>query len=119
MESQRKEIEREKELVDAKSRALLLQLETKQQTMIREEQAKREEEKRKMIEFVVKNFKQLFDAKYCLNDECFRVVVQKVGAEYERLRNGDTAIRRLMSLSSGESIEDAVTKLMIVMYRNV
>jgi chromosome segregation ATPase len=112
-ESRREEITRDRQLTEAKSRAIGFQLEAKVETMVAEISAKYAEEKRTLFGCLAK----YFDGGSNMEDEGLKMALQKLVAELERLRQTDAAIRRLLSLGPGERPEDAVAKLMLLIPR--
>jgi hypothetical protein len=113
LDSKNEEILREKQLLEAKSRAFALQIETKYQTMSEDLKAKCRAEKQKLMGLIVKNFKDFFDERQPITDEGFGAVVQKAAFEYQRLKSDDAAVRRLLLIGPVECVEDAVAKLLL------
>jgi chromosome segregation ATPase len=110
---QKEEIIREKQLGDTKSKAACLQMEMKCQNALATMKSETEAEKRKLVGFVIKEFKEFFDGRQQLSEDCFKGLVQSTSYEFSRLRRADASLRRLLGIGVRESVEDAVAKLLL------
>ena len=117
IQSQRDEMEREKQLIETKIKAANLSSEMKYQSLIEEEKSKRESEKRKLFGFVAKSFRQFFDGNTQLTDDCFKSIIKTASEEIDRLLAEEAAIKRLLGIGPNESPQDSVAKLLLSLYR--
>lgn len=115
--SQKDEIEREKQLIDTKIKAAKLSNEMKCQSIMEQERSNQEMEKRKLFGFVAKSFRQFFDGRKQLSDDCFKTLIKNVADEIERLMSEEAALRRLLGITPSESIQDHVAKLLLTLYK--
>jgi hypothetical protein len=113
----KEELLREKQLGETKSKADRIRTEMKYQAEIDELRANFEVEVRKLCGFAGKQFPHLLDVRQAFDTRCFRDIIEKAGSEMVKLRETDAALRRLLCLSGEESTEDAVSKLLLSLYR--
>jgi chromosome segregation ATPase len=113
----KEESAREKHLFETKAKATVIKLEMKCQTEIEDLKASFEEEKRKMYSFLALKFACFFDPRQSFDTQLFSSVIEKASTELGKLRETDAALRRLLCLSADESTEDAVSKLLLALYR--
>jgi len=114
--SKEEEIKREKRLIDAKSKAQILSIEMKYQSKIEDMYYEFDNEKRKLINFVVNQFSMFYDASQPLSLECLILVTEKACKELIRLNNLEESLKRLLGVHS-ESIEDAVSKIILSFFK--
>lgn len=107
----------ERQLMEAKVKAIKLSESTQRETELGDAQALFDKEKKKIHTYVANTFPRLFDPRQPLTDESFRALITSISAELRKYQKQDTEIRRLLGLTSDESCEDAITKLMMTMYR--
>jgi chromosome segregation ATPase len=112
--SQKDEIARERQLYEAKSKALCLQIQTEFQSKLEDVRAQHEGENRRVVGFVVKRCPELFAEWQQFTGDCLEVVLQTVIRSYMKLKESETAVRRLLSISAVESVEEAVAKVLLV-----
>ena len=107
----------ERQLMEAKVKAIKLSESTQRETELGDAQALFDKEKKKIHTYVANTFPRLFDPRQPLTDESFRALITSISAELRKYQKQDTEIRRLLGLTSDESCEEAITKLMMTMYR--
>lgn len=111
------EIKREKQLNDAKMKAVNLSNETQRLLDVENAKSKFDEEKRNLFEFVALSFHHLFDAREELNNETFKLLIEKASTELQKYIRQDAAIRRLLGIKAYESPEEAISRILLSMYQ--
>jgi chromosome segregation ATPase len=113
----KEELTREKQLLETKVKTVGIRTELKCQAEIQDLKANFEEELRSLYAVVGKYFTQFLDMKQSFDSRSFKEVIEKVSTEIIKLQNTDAGLRRLLCLSAEESTEDAVSKLLLSLYR--
>lgn len=116
LESNLSAMKREKQLMDTKVRALQLQNEVKCQNIDDQIDQKVARAKQQIYATVAKAFSKFFDASSLLDDDQFDGIVEAAAEEVKRLEKQEEALRQLLALPMGRSIEDAVAKLLVSTY---
>jgi hypothetical protein len=117
LQSQRDETVRERQLNEAKSRTLALQIRTEFRSEFDDVGAQREGELQRVVGFVVRKCPELFDGRQQRTGDCLEGVLEEVIRECRKLNEGDAAIQRLLSISAVKSLEDAVARVLLVQPR--
>ena len=117
LDSLQDEHRREKQLTDAKIKAVDLSNETQRLLDIENVRAKFDEEKRSLFEFVALNFHHLFDANEELSNETFKILIEKASRELQKYIRQEATIRRLLGIKQNETPEEAISKLLLSMYQ--
>jgi chromosome segregation ATPase len=105
------EVERQRQLMNTRLKAMSLASETSCYNQIEETRTQFEVEKRKIYASVAKHFRQFYDARKELDDEEFEKIVEKVVEEIARMKAQDLNIRRLLGLELNEPPENAISSL--------
>lgn len=111
------ECQRQIRINDMKTRATLLSQEMHYQSRIDEERANFNREKRKIIGFVAQQFRKFFDAHCELDDNSLRTTVNAVRDELDKYSKSDINIRKILMIGETDSVEDAVSKLVLSIYQ--
>jgi myosin heavy subunit len=117
LQSQRDETVRERQLNEANSKTLALQIRTEFRSKFDDVSAQHEGEPQRVVGLVVKKCPELFDGRQQRTGDCLEAVLEEVIRECRKLKEGDAAIQRLLSISAVESLEDAVAKVSLVQPR--
>ncbi|OHT01163.1 hypothetical protein TRFO_01791 [Tritrichomonas foetus] len=112
------EKKREKQLTDAKMKAIDLSNDTQRLLDIENIKARFDEEKRSLFEFVALNFHHLFDAREELSNETFKLLIEKAANELQRYIRQEATIRRLLGIRPSETPEEAISKLLLSIYQH-
>ena len=107
------ESERQIRITEMKTRSALLSQEMHYQGVIEESKSEFLTEKRKVIGFVAQQFRQYFDARMELDDNCLKYVVKAVRGELDRLSKQEASLKRIVGTSSNEALEDAVSRIVL------
>lgn len=118
LQTLQEEIKREKQLNDAKMKAVNLSNETQRLLDVENAKSKFDEEKRNLFEFVALSFHHLFDAREELNNETFKILIEKASTELQKYIRQDAAVRRLLGIKAYESPEEAISRLLLSMYQH-
>ncbi|KAK8875364.1 hypothetical protein M9Y10_005529 [Tritrichomonas musculus] len=119
LETINEEIKRDKQLAEARLKTVELAMSTQNQIEIEEEHSKCDEQKRQIYSFVANQFMMFFDAtKNFINEEGFKMLVEKCSSELRRLTKMESSLRRILGLHVNESIEDAVSKILVSIYKH-
>lgn len=118
LESSTNSMKREKQLMETKVRALQLANDVKCQAFEDEVDQKVAKTKQKIYALIAKAFSKFFDASLTLDDDQFEGIVEAASDEVKRLEKQDEALRQLLGLPPGKSIEDAVARLMVSTYHS-
>ncbi|EAY15693.1 hypothetical protein TVAG_406070 [Trichomonas vaginalis G3] len=110
------ELDREKKLRENQTKAIVLTTEMKCQSMIDEEKANSESEKRKIFAFVASQFKKFFDGRKTLDEETFKSIINGLKTDYDSVNDQLDGVRRLLGLSDDENPVDALSKLLLTMF---
>lgn len=116
IETQKQEIEREKQLNDSKLKAMQLAVDVQNQSAIEAETAKFERDKRQIFTDIANSFKQFFDARQKLDESTLKILLEKASQELNRLMYQEASLKTLLGLKQGERLEDAVSKLFMSIY---
>ena len=103
LEIANEEWERERRLFEMRQRSIVLTTEMKFQTMLEDQRSTFFAEKRKIIGFVVQQFRQYFDAHRELDDDCLRDVVTKAKSELDLLSSQKDTMRKLIGINKNQS----------------
>jgi chromosome segregation ATPase len=113
----KEQLARDKQLFETKAKADEMRTEMKCHAEIEKLKSSFDDELRRLFAIVGRQFPHLLDVRDTLDERAFKSVVEKAGAEIVKLRDNDAALRRLLCLSPNESTEDAVSKLLLSLYR--
>lgn len=112
------ENKRDKQLAEARVKTMELSFMTQKQMEIEEERSKIESQRRSIYAYVAVQFRPFFDVTTnFLSDEGFKSFVEKCSNELRRLTKTEAALRRLLGLHVNESIEDAVSQILVSIYK--
>lgn len=117
LQTLQEEKKREKQLNDAKIKAVGLSNETQRLLDVENAKSKYDEEKRNLYEFVAMTFHHLFDARQELSDETFKALIEKASIELQKYMRQDATIRRLLGIKPNDSPEEAISRLLLSMYQ--
>jgi DNA repair exonuclease SbcCD ATPase subunit len=113
----KEELARERQLIETKSRAAGVRLELKYQSEVEELKTAWEDEKRRIGACLAVHFESFVDMRQSLDSRMFKDIIERARVEMAKLRDADAALRRLLCLSADDSLEDAVGKLLLSLYR--
>lgn len=106
-------IERAKKLSEAQLKAKILSLDSNYAVLIEEEKQKGETEKRELIEFFAKTFRNFADINIQLDENSFHEMVLLVKSKIDKHQRSEDAIRKLIKANQNESIEESITQFII------
>ena len=107
------QLQREKQILDANSKAIILKEQTDAATKLREEKIKLDSELRKIYAFTMNEFRQFFNSCDLINDRTYKKLIYQVRGILEELSSSDTAIRRLVGADMQQKTEEAVAQALI------
>jgi hypothetical protein len=110
LDAQEKQLEREKKVHEATSRAITLKAESDCTARLEEYKSASESEKRKVFAFIVDSFRQYLAGSDTVDEKVVKAVVVKAKAELANLTETDTAVRRIVSAGLGQRTDDAVAQ---------
>ena len=113
IESRIETIERAKKLSEAQLKAKILSLDSNYAILIEEEKQKGETEKRELIEFFAKTFRNFADINMQLDEESFHEMVLLVKSKIDKHQRSEDAIRKLIKANQNETIEESITQFII------
>ena len=116
IETQKQEIEREKQLSESKLKAMQLAVDVQNQSAIETETAKFDREKRQIYTDIANSFKQFYDARQKLDEVALKNLLEKVSQELNRLIYQEASLKTLLGVKQGDRLEDAVSKLFMTVY---
>lgn len=105
--------EREKRLIESRTKAKILATETEFRNQLDIMKKKLLDAKRTLMGFVAEQFCSLFNAKDSLDEENFVVFIKNIRNKLSKLMDMEAKLRELLSLGPCQSIEDAVSTLLI------
>lgn len=103
---------RQKKLFETSLKAKLMAQDTEYNRKLEDLQGENELNLRKIFSFVADSFRAYFNPCIQIDEKSFRIVIEKVRREMERLNEVDTSIRRLLGASDHQSTEDAVAQML-------
>lgn len=103
---------RQKKLFETSLKAKLMAQDTEYNRKIEDIRGENELNLRKMFSFVADSFRAYFNPCIQIDEKSFRIVVEKVRREMERLNEVDSSIRRMLGASDHQSTEDAVAQML-------
>lgn len=112
-EAARNEMERDKQLNETRTRAKIASIEVDYQNKIDELKWKIEQTKKDLMEFVLLQFCELYDLQEKINENNFEKFLRGVKSSLEKLTKQEHNLRRLLALGPNQSIENAVSKLLL------
>lgn len=112
-QSQIDSIERSKKLAIAQLKAQLMAVETKYSVIADEQRHKWEAEKRNLFCYFAQQFGAFFDAKQSLNEDSFKLIVNRIKLEIEKHKKQEQTIRKLLKARESQSTEDALADLVL------
>ncbi|KAK8889979.1 hypothetical protein M9Y10_034736 [Tritrichomonas musculus] len=115
-QSQIDSIERSKKLAIAQLKAQLMAVETKYSVIADEQRHKWEAEKRNLFCFFAQQFGSFFDAKQSLNEDSFKIIVNRIKNEIEKHKKQEQTIRKLLKARESQSTEDALADLVLSLH---
>lgn len=107
------DFDRHKRLIESKMRTDFLSNELDFNNKLEECRKKLNETKIKMMGFIASNFCTIFNTKEELNDTNFERFIQNISMKLRSLMNTDWKLRELLKLGPNQSIEDAVSYLLL------
>lgn len=113
IESRIEAIERAKKLSEAQLKAKILSLDSNYAILIEEEKQKGETEKRELIEFFAKTFRNFADINMQLNEESFHEMVLLLKSQFDKHQRSEDAIRKLIKANNNDSIVESITQFII------
>jgi hypothetical protein len=99
---------REKKLTETEARARIATTESDFIDRLDEAKKNGEHERRKLIAFVLDQFRGFFNRKGAIDEESFKEVILTVKSEFHRLKRSDDRIRTAIRATSGQTTDDAV-----------
>ena len=114
---QREEQERQKLLNDQKMKAFELSNDNRVQNEIADLKSKHNAEKKKVMGYAVKQFHDFYDGKKKIDESSYKETLSKASNELKKLIQQDISVRRLLGITNNESIEQAVSTLLMSLYK--
>ena len=105
--------ERDNTLHDFSSKAALAALENKHIEQLNELRRKQEIEKMKIYKIAADEMRQFFNINESIDENQFRRVIKQANEEIHKLRENESAIRRMLSSGPSESTTEAVAQLIL------
>ena len=112
-ESQNAELERERQIILSRAKAEGLNREVGLQETIQKLQYEVDAAKKDLMTLVGRQFCSLFDVSEKFTEETFDAFLKKIRSEFERLTRTERNIRQLLALGPNQSIEDALSSLLL------
>jgi chromosome segregation ATPase len=103
---------REKKLAEAEAHQKIKNSESEFVEKFEEAKKRWDERKRRIIGFVLDQFRQFFNRKGAVDENSLRDVVVAVREELQRLKNSDDRIRTVVRANSSQKTDDAVALIM-------
>ena len=97
-------------------KAQLMAVETKYSVIADEQRHKWEAEKRNLFCFFAQQFGSFFDAKQSLNEDSFKIIVNRIKNEIEKHKKQEQTIRKLLKARESQSTEDALADLVLSLH---
>ena len=113
LQTQKEEIERERNLIEMRTKSSILAQEIKFNNAIDENKLNYQSEKRKIFEFIANLFSEYCDVKSDIDEFAFRSILQSVRKDLSQLSRDEKTIRTILSISDRESLPDAISKLVL------
>jgi chromosome segregation ATPase len=108
-----RELDRAKKTTESEAQTLAFKHEFNLKNRVEECRTEFERSQRELIGFFALQFSSIVNLNERLTEASFRIVVQKLRAEFERLLAQDRNVRLLLSLGPKQSIEDAIARKLI------
>lgn len=107
------DFERQKRLLDSQMKTDLLSKEVAFNTQLENCRKKLHEVKVNLMGFIASQFCSLFNTKEKLDDTNFEIFIQNISQKLSQLMNLEWKLRELLQLGPNQSIEDAVSSLLL------
>ncbi|OHT13771.1 hypothetical protein TRFO_15987 [Tritrichomonas foetus] len=111
LESFQSDAERNRSLIESKSKAAQIAQETQLQSQIEDSKWQIENAKREIMAYVGMQFSSLFNAKARIDESNFESFVHKLRKKFDDLISTENNLRHMLSLNSSDSVESAVSHL--------
>jgi DNA repair exonuclease SbcCD ATPase subunit len=103
---------REKKLIEAEARSKVTTAESDFITRLDEAKKNLEQEQRRLIGYVLDQFREFFNRKGAIDEDSLREVVVAVRNQLHRLKKSDDRIRTALRATGAQKTDDAVTLMM-------
>ena len=113
LDAQKSQMERERKLNESTLRAEKLLAESNYNQRTEEQKMRQESEKKRIFTTVVESFIGLLDINETIDERAFKNVLDKAKKTINQLQKSDDEIRRLLSVSRGQTTLDAVAQLLM------
>ena len=118
LQTQKEELERERNLIEIRTKSSLLAQEIKFHNAIDENKLNYQSEKRKIYEFIANLFSEYCDVKNDIDEFAFKSILQMVRKDLSQLTRDEKTIRTILSISDRESLPDAISKLVLNIFQS-
>ena len=118
IESIKQEHERDQKLMEAKLKASILSREMESQNLIEELKGNYELDKKKMLSFIANEFHQYYNVDKFYEEDFYQEVIHNVKKELQRLSTQEVNLRKILGISSLDSLENCVSHLFINLLNN-
>lgn len=112
-DSAKKEADHEKQLIESKSKAAISSLEVECRTKVDEYKWKIDQSKKDVMGLVGMQFCNLYDLNEKIDESNFENFLKGIRIMLEKLVAQDSRLRQLLCLGPSQSVEDAVSKLLL------
>jgi chromosome segregation ATPase len=103
---------RERKLIEAEARSRITTAESDFIARLDEAKINLEQEQRRLIGYVLDQFREFFNRKGSINEDSLREVVVAVRNQLHRLKKSDDRIRTALRATGAQKTDDAVTSMM-------
>jgi chromosome segregation ATPase len=107
------DFERERKLMTSQMKTEILSSENVFQSKLEEYRVKILEAKRHLIDFVIQQFRTVFEVTGAIDDSQFEAFLRSVAGRIAELVRSEANLRQLLNLGPKQSIEDAVSSLLL------
>jgi chromosome segregation ATPase len=102
------QLKRERALARAEAKSEIVTAESDFHAKLEEQKTQWQNEKRRVLAFVIDQFRQFFDPQSGIEEDAFQGIVLRAKEEITRLMQSDQAVRRLVGADPRQKTEEAV-----------